>query len=621
MLTKTVIEQGLTYFNYYMGFGGTNFDWGAKSLTTSYDYAAPIREPGGLWEKYYAARGIGSFLQHYGDAVLTRAQAETGVVQSTNPNVSISQRTSGKSAVVFVRENANADQHCKLTFVDPHSPTHRPISVPRQDELVLKARDMKMIVVQVPITGGHLRYSTAEILTHGTLLDRDFVILYDDPGNLVEFGLATESEPKVEGPAIYRYWDEEYESVVIGARLGEKESIISVNGSLLVVLAPRQLALRTFVSEIPLALFPGVEGDRPVQTPFLTDAYFMADYGHQKNRSWVNLDLLPGHHEMRILAPPKPEKCRVDGELAQFRYELPTRSLYLTVTTPGVPFQPVTISDGKAWVEKFDPAQGHWDSSPLKALEDYGQDPYGYLKYRAEFDYAGEKRMFLKTWGDDGKKVFINGQPVPEVSNARKQADCDLAQFAKPGKNLLEISYEAFGAANGGTQLGELKGLESVKIGADAASAKAVNAMQLQRFSVPMQGRRIDPRLDVRQWKSVTLPGTAGGSSLVPTFTWCQAEFKLPDPLADWQIQWRLEFESGRDALIFLNGKFVGRFVTVGPQREFYIPEPYLNFGPKQTNALVYVLANTDEPSQMKTLRVAPYPEFSVKRTHIEFEW
>jgi Glycosyl hydrolases family 35 len=52
-LTKTVIEAGVTYLNYYLGWGGTNFDWAAKGVTTTYDFAAPIREWGGLWDKYY----------------------------------------------------------------------------------------------------------------------------------------------------------------------------------------------------------------------------------------------------------------------------------------------------------------------------------------------------------------------------------------------------------------------------------------------------------------------------------------------------------------------------------------------------------------------------------------
>jgi hypothetical protein len=161
-LTKTVIEQGATYFNYYMGFGGTNFDWAAKDMTTTYDYAAPIREPGGLGEKYYAARGIGCFLNLFG-TVLARAKALEAATECTNSNVSVSERASAQSAVVFVRENANAEQRFKMTFVDQASPTKRRISVPREGELVLGAREMKMLPVGVPIPGGLLRYSTLKL--------------------------------------------------------------------------------------------------------------------------------------------------------------------------------------------------------------------------------------------------------------------------------------------------------------------------------------------------------------------------------------------------------------------------------------------------------------------------
>src|SRR5208282_3098560 len=146
-LTKTVLEQGVTSFSYYMGFGGTNFDWAAKTLTTTYDYAAPIREPGGLWDKYYAARGIGLSLRAFG-GVLTRAAALEGVT-CTNANVSVSERTNGPSAVLFVRENSNAPQRYKMTFTDSHSPSKRLISAPRQGELELAPREMKMLPVQI----------------------------------------------------------------------------------------------------------------------------------------------------------------------------------------------------------------------------------------------------------------------------------------------------------------------------------------------------------------------------------------------------------------------------------------------------------------------------------------
>jgi hypothetical protein len=75
-----------------------------------------------------------------------------------------------------------------------------------------------------------------------------------------------------------------------------------------------------------------------------------------------------------------------------------------------------------------------------------------------------------------------------------------------------------------------------------------------------------------------------------------------------------------RDALLYLKGKFVGRYVTAGPQKDFYLPEPYLAQGGKK-NVLTIVLAYADRPGYLRTLRVAPYEEFSARRTRVEFEW
>ena len=83
----------------------------------------------------------------------------------------------------------------------------------------------------------------------------------------------------------------------------------------------------------------------------------------------------------------------------------------------------------------------------------------------------------------------------------------------------------------------------------------------------------------------------------------------------------KLAFEAGCDALLYLNGRFVGRYVTAGPQSEFYLPEPYLTLGEKSSNALMVVLAYSDSVAPIRTLRLAPYEEFATRRTRIEFEW
>ena len=85
-------------------------------------------------------------------------------------------------------------------------------------------------------------------------------------------------------------------------------------------------------------------------------------------------------------------------------------------------------------------------------------------------------------------------------------------------------------------------------------------------------------------------------------------------------VPWKVTFEADRDALLYLNGKFVGRYVIVGPQKDFYLPEPYFA-PPGKQNVLTFVLAYTDRPGHLRTLRVGPYAEFSARRTHLEFQW
>jgi hypothetical protein len=75
-VTMLAWALGFTGTNYYMMFGGTNIgDWGSASRTTSYDYAAPIREWGGIGPRYFAVQALGRMLQQHG-AKLVRTVAE-----------------------------------------------------------------------------------------------------------------------------------------------------------------------------------------------------------------------------------------------------------------------------------------------------------------------------------------------------------------------------------------------------------------------------------------------------------------------------------------------------------------------------------------------------------------
>jgi Glycosyl hydrolases family 35/Beta-galactosidase, domain 2/Beta-galactosidase second all-beta domain len=626
LLTKTAIEQGVTYFSTYMAFGGTNFDWAAKNLTTTYDYAAPLREPGGLWEKFYAARGVGKTLSSIG-AVLARAKRTESGVSSTNPNVTVTLRENGERGGLFIREDANAQQHYKMTFPDPSSPTRRPIKVPREGELVIGPREMKMLPVQLEIPGGAVRYSTAEVLTFGKVEERQYLILYDEPGRLAEISLATREEPHIEGDVVYQYWDEGYESVVFGVRFENAEKFLLLNHHQMIILLPREKALRTWTADFPDSIIPGPiarKGEEipPVNVPFLTDLAMMGESGTQKYALWADLMYRPGEHDLTVLVPPVPSKCRVDGAEVDLQYDRPWRAARVHVSTPPAPSAEISLRQFTTWTEKFDPHSGNWPSGPLRALDQFGTLPYGYVKYRSEFPLARTAgKMFISAFDEDGKKVFLNGKYVQELSSNKSEAEAALGGYAQSGTNTLEIAYELFGGFNFGEKMGNLKGIESVSCGADKQSATAVNNWQVQLFPATMSGRELDPRFPVRDWKPAELSVVASGRELVPAFTWCRFEFPFSESPAGWWIPWKLVFEAERDALFYLNGKFLGRYVTIGPQKEFYLPENYLKLGGKSQNVLTIALAYAEDANHIRTLRIAPYEDFAMHRTRLELEW
>lgn len=621
LLSKTAIEQGVTYYNYYMGFGGTNFDWAAKNLTTTYDYAAPLREPGGLWEKYYAARGIGASLKLFG-RMLIRTEAAANTTQSTNPQVSVSLRVKDKSGVVFIRENGNASQRFKASFQDPNSPTHRLITAPREGELELGPREMKMLPVQIPIGDHVLRYTTGEVLGYGES-GRPYLVLYDEPGRLVEFSLDTENEPHVEGDTVYQYWDQEFESWVCGLRVEQTETMLLFEGHLQVVLLPRGRALKSWTVEWPNSLLPGSaalseeEQKSTFLVPFFADAAVLAGSGRSKKTVWADLDFSPGDHAVNALIPPLPQKFWLNGVESEFQYDRHWETCRFSISTPKLPVaaqspKPVAIS-----IERFDLSQGQWLTTPLRPLDDLGMLPYGYVKYRSEFSYQGQARMFVTAFADDGKKVFINGKLVPQASKPLKTADFALADYAHAGSNTLEISYELFGAPNFGENIGEIKGLAGVRYGENESSGTPIENWKVQRFPALMQGRRLNPNWPPQE--AAVFP--SGQTGIVPAFCWCRADFGVPAAPEGWSIPWKLSFEAERDALLYLNGRFVGRYVIAGPQNDFYLPEPYLMAGESSLNVLTAVLAYTENAGVIRTLSVAPYEEFATHRTRAEFQW
>jgi len=69
--------------------------------------------------------------------------------------------------VLLIRANTDSEDHFKMSFADPASNGKRKFTVPREGELVLGPRGMKMLPLRVPAGDRELIYTTAEVLSQG----------------------------------------------------------------------------------------------------------------------------------------------------------------------------------------------------------------------------------------------------------------------------------------------------------------------------------------------------------------------------------------------------------------------------------------------------------------------
>ena len=96
-----------------MGFGGTNLgDWAASGITTTYDYDAPVRECGGVTDRYFAVEALGQFIADHG-AQLSRTTLEKVQLKAGGDNSVITtvRKAADGSRFVFVRTEQRRGSH------------------------------------------------------------------------------------------------------------------------------------------------------------------------------------------------------------------------------------------------------------------------------------------------------------------------------------------------------------------------------------------------------------------------------------------------------------------------------------------------------------------------------
>ncbi|KAF9871549.1 glycosyl hydrolase family 35 [Colletotrichum karsti] len=194
---KNNLAAGVSIFNVYMLFGGTNWgNLGHPGGYTSYDYGASITEDRSVArEKYSEMKLEAQFLKVSPSYLTAKPGNLTTDVYATNYNLAVTPLRSNISASYFVVRHANYSSLATTEYTLRLPTSQGTIAIPQfREKLQLNGRDSKIHVVDYPVGNKTLLYSTAEIFTWKKFTDKTVLLVYGGPGETHEMAIKKTTE-------------------------------------------------------------------------------------------------------------------------------------------------------------------------------------------------------------------------------------------------------------------------------------------------------------------------------------------------------------------------------------------------------------------------------------------
>ena len=113
-----------------------------------------------------------------------------------------------------------------------------------------------------------------------------------------------------------------------------------------------------------------------------------------------------------------------------------------------------------------------------------------------------------------------------------------------------------------------------------------------------LEGLQVSPARTVAE-------GAIGGDTQRRLLVHYTMEFQLPGPPLTLSESWKLHLDADANAFVTLNGHLLGRYWAVGPQRDIWLPECWLNFGPNEINVVELQARPTVDAPVGKIIKLA----------------
>ncbi len=525
-IIKTVWAGGATSTNYYMLFGGTNFGyWGAKNITSTYDYAAPMSEPGGLWDKYYVVKAAGKFAEMFGTK-LARAEAVAGATKTDMEGVFSALRTNGKTGFLFLRNDRDTVRKGTVTVNDTAS------GISLSVDVTLEPRGAKVLPINAVVGLTTIVKTSGEITgAYKMAGDRDLIVVCGEPGTTVVTTFGTLPEAT---------------AVIPLDASSNPDRLVSIPGGPLVLFTTTNRAAR-------MSEFPNNMGSWPVSGGF----YRLAGATVGAERLTIEAEVTPTAHFVSLPLPRAPKKIQADGK--DIAFTVADNNLAQFVLTPPpahmAHIAPLSVqSKTEQWGEG-----GGWKPALFQPLDEQGVFENGYTRYRGQFDWKGQKELLVSLFSGDPVLVAVNGKPAQAtVPTNGTAAHIHLTGLAKPGKNVVELLYENTGRTNFGLGNWSRKGVKTAVLVADNAPGMAIPQWRFHKSGLPTAvPAEAVSTFDDSSWRKVGI-GNVDEFNGYKGWGWYRANFSVSaDDLA--QGRTALYFEMVDDnAIVFINGQRLG---------------------------------------------------------------
>lgn len=602
-LTLTAIANGATLLNYYMLVGGSNFgNWGAGSMCQTYDYNAPIRETGGATEKYAAVKAIGDFLSKYGAALARSVPTQVTVVGPAIPLEITARQDSAGRTYLFCRNPKSQPQtiQCALRVQDRTISINHTFPPQIITVLVLPAdatRDAQgewrcepAALPARPAAPAPVRVATAAVRdetgpTHWQPIA---------PGaSLIQSGVFTVGDVVYHAePSLTPQQIQAYTMLRVANSALASPMALRVNGAVI----PGKKSAKTVDFPLQHVLHPGKN-----TFDLVYENHGVANFGDA-------LNVEPGVTSFSLVTPGAAGIAVTDWRAAIVspdQIASATAVDFDDAAWDRVVLNARTFAELAASKQPGAPALSY----PAMTLLN-GKHATAVYRTSVEITDADLRRgaVHLELAGvDDQGEIFVNGHSVGKTTDWRKPFDANISAAAHPGRNVIAVVVTNSDADGG------ISKPVTLYTSDDVLPLKCQLGDQL----AGVVGHWWEPA-DASGWTSVPLDTatplpTKGRLAVAPAPAktlqkWVRAEFALPAPQPHVWAPWSAVIHASGNGFVYLNGHNLGRYYDIGPQRQFYLPEPWLKTGDEKNVLTLSLTAAEGEPGLLG-LELVPYAD------------